>query len=214
MHLQCIPTDAKPVSMWTNRDEAFRDVAKSIRTAIEHLRPCLSPSPTAQQNASFQSPVSASAQPQNTPSGYHSCVLSYVTEDQPFAEKLYVDFQSKGFSCWFAPHDLRIGDKMRDKIYEAIQGKDKLLLILSEHSVASDWVEHEVETALAKEHKEKRTILFPIRLDNAILEREHIGWPALVQHERHIGDFTRWKDHDQYQAALDRLLRDLKKADK
>ena len=26
---------------------------------------------------------------------------------------------------------------------------------------------------------------------------------------RHIGDFTRWKEHDAYQKALDRLLRDL-----
>ena len=27
---------------------------------------------------------------------------------------------------------------------------------------------------------------------------------------RYIGDFTRWKDHDAYQKALDRLLRDLR----
>jgi hypothetical protein len=26
---------------------------------------------------------------------------------------------------------------------------------------------------------------------------------------RHIGDFTRWKEHDAYTKALDRLLRDL-----
>jgi len=69
------------------------------------------------------------------------------TEDQAFAEKLHADLQSKGVSCWFAPHDLKIGDKMRDKIYEAIWGKDKLLLILSETTaVTSDWVEREVET--------------------------------------------------------------------
>jgi hypothetical protein len=27
---------------------------------------------------------------------------------------------------------------------------------------------------------------------------------------RHIGDFTRWKEHDAYQKAFNRLLRDLK----
>jgi hypothetical protein len=27
---------------------------------------------------------------------------------------------------------------------------------------------------------------------------------------RHIGDFTRWKEHDAYQKALERLLRDLR----
>ncbi|HEU5382046.1 MAG TPA: hypothetical protein VFV38_42040 [Ktedonobacteraceae bacterium] len=51
-----------------------------------------------------------------------------------------------------------------------------------------------------------------IRL-NAILEREHTGWPALVLHERHIGDFTGWKEHNQYQVAFERLLRDLKQTD-
>ena len=35
--LQCLPTDAKPVTSWSNRDEAFRDVAQGIRKAVEEL---------------------------------------------------------------------------------------------------------------------------------------------------------------------------------
>ncbi|HEU5376739.1 MAG TPA: toll/interleukin-1 receptor domain-containing protein, partial [Ktedonobacteraceae bacterium] len=147
------------------------------------------------------------------PIQYYSCFISYAHQDDALAHRLHSDLQDKGVRCWFAPHNMRIGDKIRPRIDEAIHLQDKLLLILSEHSVASDWVEHEVETALARARRDRRTILFPIRLDNAILERGHIGWPALVQNERHIGDFTGWKDHDRYQAAFDRLLRDLKKAD-
>ncbi|HEU5377986.1 MAG TPA: toll/interleukin-1 receptor domain-containing protein [Ktedonobacteraceae bacterium] len=147
------------------------------------------------------------------PIQYHSCFISYAHQDDDLARRLHADLQEEGVRCWFAPHDMKIGDKIRPRIDEAIHLQDKFLLILSKHSVASDWVEHEVEMALARERKEKRTILFPIRLDNAILEQEYIGWPALVQHERHIGDFTEWKDHDQYQVAFKRLLRDLKQAD-
>jgi len=33
--LQCLPTDAKPVTSWPNRDEAFRNVAQGIRKAVE-----------------------------------------------------------------------------------------------------------------------------------------------------------------------------------
>jgi hypothetical protein len=36
-----------------------------------------------------------------------------------------------------------------------------------------------------------------------------IGWPADVRRTWHIGDFTIWKDHDAYQVAFQRLLRDL-----
>jgi hypothetical protein len=34
--------------------------------------------------------------------------------------------------------------------------------------------------------------------------------PSHAKRTRHVGDFTRWKDHDSYRKAFDRLLRDLK----
>jgi hypothetical protein len=62
--------------------------------------------------------------------------------------------------------------------------------VLSQHSVASQWVVQEVESALAKERKEDRTVLFPIRLDEAVSKMEG-GWPTLIRNTRHIGGFTR-----------------------
>ena len=97
----------------------------------------------------------------------------------------------------------------RPRIDESIRLHDKLLLVLSEYSTASQWVEQEVATALARERKEQRTVLFPIRLDNAIMEIES-DWPFLIRNTRHIGDFSRWKNYDVYQKAFNRLLRDLK----
>lgn len=37
VHLQALPTEAKPVSTWSNKDTAFADVAAGIRRAIEDL---------------------------------------------------------------------------------------------------------------------------------------------------------------------------------
>ena len=143
------------------------------------------------------------------PFEFYSCFISYSSKDQAFADRLYADLQSNAVRCWFAPEDLKIGDKFRLTIDESIRVYDKLLLILSEHSVASDWVEHEVETALAREKEQKRTMLFPIRLDDAVMKIE-TGWQAHIKNTRHIGDFREWKDHDAYQKAFTRLLRDLK----
>ena len=36
------------------------------------------------------------------------------------------------------------------------------------------------------------------------------AWARLLRGQRHVGDFTRWKEHDAYSKALERLLRDLK----
>ena len=52
-------------------------------------------------------------------------------------------------------------------------------------------------------------MLFPVRLDDAI-QGSRSGWAADIRRTRHIGDFTRWKDHDAYRENFDRLLRALK----
>ncbi|HEX8566020.1 MAG TPA: toll/interleukin-1 receptor domain-containing protein [Pyrinomonadaceae bacterium] len=143
------------------------------------------------------------------PIQYYSCFISYSSKDQSFAERLYVDLQNNGVRCWFASEDLKIGDKIRDRIDESIRLRDKLLLILSENSIASDWVEHEVESALDEERQSNRIILFPVRIDNSVMESNK-AWAALIRRTRHIGDFRYWKQHDEYQKALHKLLRDLK----
>ena len=116
---------------------------------------------------------------------------------------------ANGVRCWYAPEDLKIGDKFRVRIDESIRLYDKLLLILSKHSVRSPWVETEVETAFSKEHKTGKLVLFPVKLDTTVEETEE-AWAATIHRTRHIGDFTSWKDHDEYQKGLKRLLRDLK----
>jgi hypothetical protein len=138
-----------------------------------------------------------------------SCFISYSSKDQTFAERLCKDLQGAGVCCWFALGNMKIGAKIRPALDESIRGQDKLLLILSKHSIASQWVEQEVETALARERKEGRIILLPIRVDNAVMEIES-GWPALIRNTRYIGDFCHWENDNAYQKAFERLLRDLK----
>jgi len=142
----------------------------------------------------------------------YSCFISYSSKDYEFTYKLHADLQGEGVRCWFAPEDMKIGDKIRPTLDRSVRQHDKLLIILSENSITSDWVEQEVETALDRERQEKRTVLFPIRLDDAVMEID-VGWPALIRNTRHIGDFGHWKDHDEYQQAFGRLLRDLKAED-
>lgn len=107
---------------------------------------------------------------------------------------------------------MKIGDKLRSTIDHSIRLHDKLLLILSENSIDSNWVESEVETALEEEKKrqlQQQTVLFPIRLDNTVMETNQ-AWAATIRRQRHIGDFTDWKEHDSYKRAFDKLLQDLK----
>jgi hypothetical protein len=90
--------------------------------------------------------------------------ISYSTKDQAFADRLYADLQNKGVRCWFAPHDVQGGRKLHEQIDEAIRLHDKLLLILSPHSMESEWVKTEIAKARKREVRDQRRVLFPIRL--------------------------------------------------
>lgn len=145
------------------------------------------------------------------PIEYYTCFISYSSKDQEFAERLYVDLQNKGVRCWFASEDMKIGDKIRPHIDETIRLYDKLLVVLSEHSITSSWVAYEVEKALNKEPEGIPSVLFPIRLDQAVLTCTTV-WAQDIRRTRHIGDFERWKEHDAYQKSLQRLLHALNSA--
>lgn len=104
---------------------------------------------------------------------------------------------------------MKIGDQIRPRIDQEIRLRDKLLVILSENSVKSEWVGDEVEAALEEESKSNRSVLFPIRLDDAVMSTRD-DWAAKIKRRRHIGDFSNWKDKSSYHKAFERLLRDLK----
>jgi hypothetical protein len=146
---------------------------------------------------------------------FYSCFISFANRDQAFAERLHTDLQNKGVRCWFAPEDMKMGDRIRDTIDQQIRLREKLLVVLSSASIASTWVEDEVEAALEEERtsQERRTVLVPIKIDHTVEETDRT-WARQIKRTRHIGDFTHWEDNDAYQKALARLLRDLNTAER
>ena len=81
-------------------------------------------------------------------------------------------------------------------------------MILSEAAIDSDWVEDEVTKAYAEERRRKQLVLFPVRIDDTVMDTKE-PWASKLRDNRHIGDFRDWKNHDAYQTAFERLMRDL-----
>jgi hypothetical protein len=148
---------------------------------------------------------------------FYTCFISYSSNDEEFAQRLHADLQANGIRCWFAPEDIAGGKKLHEQIDQAIRLYDKLLLVLSDTSIQSEWVMTEIRKARRQEVAEQRRKLFPIRLVDIATLR---AWEcfdadtgkdqAVEVREYFIPDFSHWKDHDAYQKAFDRLLRDLK----
>jgi hypothetical protein len=138
---------------------------------------------------------------------FYSCFLIYSAKDVEFAKRIHADLQNDGVRCWLAPQDMPIGGKILDEIDAAIRLRDKVLVVLSEHSVKSDWVEDAVTKGFEEERRRGQIVLFPLRLDETVMETTE-AWAAKLR-ARLIGDFQHWKDHDAYKQNFERVLRDL-----
>jgi len=65
--------------------------------------------------------------------------MSYSTKDEEFARRLHSCMRDSNMQVWFALEDLRGGSKLHEQLFDAIQIHDRLLLVLSEHSIQSEW---------------------------------------------------------------------------
>lgn len=203
--LSCLPPNERPITSWNHRDEAFE-------ACVTEIRKLLNRSPATISAHEYNHTVRSGEQHQMASVLYNSCFIAYAHEDAALAQQLHNDLQAQGVQCWFALHDMKIGARIRPTIDQAIRQQDKLLLLVSSHSINSYWVEDEVEAALEIERREQREILFPIRLDESIKQTSQ-AWAATLRRTRHSGNFTNWTDPQAYQQSFDRLLKDLRRTD-
>jgi hypothetical protein len=154
------------------------------------------------------------------PLEFYSCFVSYAHQDEEFAQQLYSRMVQEGLRVWYAPEEMKGGKRIHEQIDQAIKLYDKLVLILSEASMASRWVRVELRRARKREEAQNRRMLFPIALVPYSAVREWTSDPEALDEDLakeisgfYIPDFTDWKDHDAFEAAFARLLKDLRKGE-
>jgi len=151
------------------------------------------------------------------PIEFYSCFISHSHRDEEFCKRLHSRMQQEKLRVWYSPEDMPGGKKLHEEIDQAIRVHDKLLLVLSKESMNSKWVATEIRRARRRERQEGTRVLFPIRLvpfeeirDWELFDADEGVDLAAEIREYLIPDFSHWKDHDAFEAAFARLLRDLK----
>lgn len=150
------------------------------------------------------------------PVQFYSCFLSHSSKDEQFCRRLHSRLRDEKLRIWYAPEDLKGGEKLFDQIDHAIRVYDKVLLVLSKHSIGSNWVETEIRLAREKERAQNRRVLFPISLVDFGILRDWTCFDAdtgrdmaVEVREYFIPDFSNWSDQEQFEAAFARLMSDL-----
>jgi uncharacterized protein YjbI with pentapeptide repeats len=154
------------------------------------------------------------------PVQFYSCFISYSSQDQDFARRLYERMRDEHLRVWFAPEDMQGGRKLHEQVEEAIRLYDKVLVILSTQGRQSKWLMNELRQARKDELQMNRRKLFPVCLmPMEVLQTWECIDPEtdkdIADEVRayYIPDFSDWKNHDAFERAFARLLRDLKAVD-
>ena len=131
--------------------------------------------------------------------------ISYSRMDSDFVEALEPRLDKKRIRYWRDVHDLKAG-RLETQIDRAIRQNPIVLLVLSEASTESDWVEWEITKARELERDQERDVLCPIALDDNWKSCRWEG-PLRRQVEKYnILDFSKWKNEGAMATAFQKLI--------
>jgi TIR domain-containing protein len=79
--------------------------------------------------------------------------VSCASQDAALANAVVENLEQHGIKCWIAPRDVTTESRFADEIAGAIDDAEVLVLVLSEHTVASPHAGREVEWAASKRRR-------------------------------------------------------------
>jgi uncharacterized protein YjbI with pentapeptide repeats len=135
----------------------------------------------------------------------HPVYISYSQKDEAFVDEMEIQLDKRGIRFWRDIHDASPG-RLEKVVDLAIRQNPIVLLILSEQSVKSDWVEHEAQSARELEKELGRDVLCPVALDDAW---KTCSWPERLREqimEYNILDFSKWKDEGEFAKMFRKLI--------
>lgn len=127
-----------------------------------------------------------------------SIFLSHNHADKPFVRQLATDLGNQGISFWLDEAEIKVGESLIEKIRAGIDRVDFVAVVLSPNSVASPWVQREVDVAMNQEIMGRRVKVLPLMYRMCDL-------PGFLLGKRYA-DFT---DDGRYPNAFEDFIRSL-----
>jgi hypothetical protein len=92
--------------------------------------------------------------------------ISYSHQNADFVDRLALQLVQHRVNVWMDRWELHVGDSLLTKVQEAITGASALLVVLSQASVASEWVSKEINAGLLRELEERKVVVLPVLVED------------------------------------------------
>ena len=127
--------------------------------------------------------------------------ISYASEDQNIAQKLFKDLKEVGLMPWIDTEYLLPGQKWRIEIEKAIKNSRYFIAILSNHSTSKrGYVQKELKVAIdcLDEFPESFSFIIPIRIDECIVDH------SKLREIQYVNMFPSWSE------GLNKIVKSIK----
>ncbi len=93
--------------------------------------------------------------------------ISHSSQDKPAVRELAERLRRDGLRVWFDEAEIKPGDAILRRIHEGLEQARTLVLMMSQHASASEWVRFEHQSALFNDPTNQQGRFIPVRLDDA-----------------------------------------------
>jgi hypothetical protein len=95
--------------------------------------------------------------------------LSHATADNEVAHRVAESLRSAGLTVWFDAWEIKIGDSMATKIYDALSASDVIVVLLSPASVQSTWVQAELDSVFRDKLRDRAILIVPALIAECVI---------------------------------------------
>nr|NLI48911.1 toll/interleukin-1 receptor domain-containing protein [Propionibacterium sp.] len=77
--------------------------------------------------------------------------ISYSHSDRPLVKRLVEALSRRGIRCWWDTWEMKPGDVLRERVNEGVENASHYIVVASRDSLASTWVQHELNAAFLRQ---------------------------------------------------------------
>ena len=153
---------------------------------------------------------------------HYTCFISYFSRDREFAQKLCLDLQIRGVRCWTFPADAKVGRWVPETtssselglwvtgdVEKGILYYDKLVVVLSDYSLANEHLREEFNRGAKKQSDTGRWVMKPVTISDLAYDEKNRNVKLLGLTGYRLFDFRGWEGEKEYAAALEELMANL-----
>ncbi|HEX8999524.1 MAG TPA: TIR domain-containing protein, partial [Blastocatellia bacterium] len=97
----------------------------------------------------------------------YDAFISHSAKDKPAVRELAERLRNDGLRVWLDDWEIKPGDAILLKIQEGLEQSRTLVLVMSQHASASEWVTFEHHSVLFRDPTNQQRRFIPVRLDDA-----------------------------------------------